>query len=512
VSVNESVNRIVTGSGVIFAGTLIGLFFDITIKRVFTLYLSPADFGTYSLALTVISITGAVATLGLNDGVARYIAYFRGRNEDHKINELITSAAVMGLTASVIAMIASPVLFEHLAGNGFDIQGKISAVIKIMIFAIPVTILLNVAVAVYRGFDRTNVNMYFYNLVRPLSLLIFASIAMFFHLSFHGMVFMDLLSMVFTFGVMSIYFIKKPPFELKLKLRFSEPTKELIRYSLPLLITSTLLNIMTWTATMMLGYFKSTEVVGIYSAVSPLVGFLGMMISPMGFVYVPVVSKLCGENRNGLVGPIYQIMTKWCFLLTFPIFVLMFVYPEALLMRIYGADYVSGSIVLRILALGSIANSYFGFNYHTIMASGDSDLLMKCSLASAGMNVILNFLLIPQYGIVGAAIASSTSFSAIEVFMTFKIWKNQNMHPFTSMYRRLTLINIFIVLFMLAARKALLLTGASWEYAAFIILYFAIIQYANILDENEKNIVGEIKKGIWNTIGVRIPYMFRIRA
>jgi O-antigen/teichoic acid export membrane protein len=311
---------------------------------------------------------------------------------------------------------------------------------------------------------------------------------------------------------MSIYFIKKPPFELKLKLRFSEPTKELIRYSLPLLITSTLLNIMTWTATMMLGYFKSAEVVGIYSAVSPLVGFLGMMIGPMGFVYVPVVSKLWGESRTGLVGPIYQIMTKWCFLLTFPVFVLMFVYPEAILIRIYGADYVSGSIVLRILALGSIANSYFGFNYHTIMASGDSDLLMKCSLASAGMNVLLNFLLIPQYGIVGAAIASSVSFSAIEVFMTFKIWKNQNMHPFTSMYRRLTLINIFIVLFMLAARKALLLTGASWEYAAFIILYFAIIQYANILDENEKNIVGEIRKNIRYTIGVRIPYIFRIRA
>ena len=80
------------------------------------------------------------------------------------------------------------------------------------------------------------------------------------------------------------------------------------------------------------------------------------------------------------------------------------------------------------------------------------------------------------------------------------------------MYRRLTLINIFIVLVMLAARKALMLTGANWEYAAFIILYFAIIQYANILDRNEKNIVGEIRKGIFDTIGIRISYIFRIHA
>ena len=308
-----------TGSVVIFAGTLIGLLFEFLFKRVFTSYFSPEDFGIYSLALTVISLTGAIATLGLNDGVPRYIAYFRGRNEEYKIHELITSAAVRGLTAAVLAMIASPVLFESLAGDGFDIQGKILSIIKIMIFAIPFTILLNVTVAVYRGFDRTNVNMYFYNIIRPLSLLVFASTAVFFGLSFHGVVLMDLLSMIFKFGVMSIYFIKKPPCELKLKLKFSKPANQLIRYSFPLLITATLLNIMTWTDTIMLGYFKSAEVVGIYSAVYPLIGFLSIIIGPMGFVFVPVVSKLWGENRTELVGPIYQIMTKWCFMLTFPL-------------------------------------------------------------------------------------------------------------------------------------------------------------------------------------------------
>jgi O-antigen/teichoic acid export membrane protein len=182
----------------------------------------------------------------------------------------------------------------------------------------------------------------------------------------------------------------------------------------------------------------------------------------------------------------------------------MFVYPESLLTNIYGADYISGALVLRILAMGSIANSYFGFNYHTIMASGDSDLLMKCSLASAAMNVFLNFILIPQYGILGAAIASSVSFSLIEVFMTFKIWKNQNIHPFTLTYKRLTVIGILMIASMLAARKALLLTGANWEYAAFIILYFAIVMYANILDKAELNMIIEILKSVWYVVEIRI--------
>ena len=117
----------------------------------------------------------------------------------------------------------------------------------------------------------------------------------------------------------------------------------------------------------------------------------------MGFVYVPVTSRLWGQNETAPLGSIYEVLTKWCFLLTFPLFALIFVYPEYFITKLYGAQYVSGATALRILALGFIANSYFGFNYHTLLASGDSDFLMKCSVASAGINVAVNFMFIIIY-------------------------------------------------------------------------------------------------------------------
>ena len=55
---------------------------------------------------------------------------------------------------------------------------------------------------------------------------------------------------------------------------------------------------MSWIDTIMLGYFKSAEVVGVYNAVYPLVGFLSLVIASMGFVYVPVTSKLWGQNNT----------------------------------------------------------------------------------------------------------------------------------------------------------------------------------------------------------------------
>lgn len=504
-SVNESVNRIVGGSGVILAGTFLGMLLDILIKKVMTSHLSPADFGTYSLALTVISISGAVATLGLNEGVPRYIAFFRGRQEEQKVHELIISAILMGLLAGLFAILVSPSLFESLAGEGFDAQGKILSVIKILVFAIPFTILLNLTVAIYRGFDRTSVNMYFYNIIRPLSLLGFASAAVFFGASLKGVVFADLISMVFTFGIMSVYFIKKPPVKPELKLKFSEPTKQLIRYSFPLLITATLLNLMSWIDTIMLGYFKPAEVVGVYNAVYPIVGFLSLVIASMGYVYVPVASKLWGLNDTQPVGSIYAVMTKWSFLLTFPIFALIFVYPEFLITKLYGAEYVGGTTALRILAMGFIANSYFGFNYHTLLASGDSDFLMKCSVASAGINAVINFTLIPEYGMIGAAIGTAVSYASIEVSMTLRAWRKQKMHPFTSMYRKLTLVCAVMTAAMLAAKEVIPLSGAAWEYAIFIIAYFVIVHYAKILDKTEVSMISEIRKTIRHNVSTHIP-------
>jgi O-antigen/teichoic acid export membrane protein len=248
------------------------------------------------------------------------------------------------------------------------------------------------------------------------------------------------------------------------------------------------------------------------AAVYPLVGFLSMIINSMGFVYIPVTSKLWGENRTQSIGPIYQIMTKWCFLLTFPIFALMLVYPEFLLTKLYGAEYASGALVLRILALGFVTNSYFGFCYHNIIASGESKFLMKCSAASAGVNALLNFVLIPQFGIAGAATASAISFVSIEILMTLRVWKKQNMHPFTPMYRKLTIICAFMVVSMLAAKQALLLSGANWEYAAFVVFYFVIIRYANVLDKTELNMIREIRKSIRYNIDIRIPQAIKSLA
>ena len=86
------------------------------------------------------------------------------------------------------------------------------------------------------------------------------------------------------------------------------------------------------------------------------------------------------------------------------------------------------------------------------------------------------------------------------------------MHPFTSMYRKLTLIGAFIVVSMLAARNALLLSGATWEYVAFVVVYFLIVRRAKVLDQTEIKMIGEIRKTIRYNISIRVPQAIKTLA
>ena len=80
--VNQSLQKIAKGTGIIFIGTIIGLLLGFIGRIILVRYITQTEYGIYSLALVIISIFVTISTLGLGEGSTRYIAYFRGKNEE----------------------------------------------------------------------------------------------------------------------------------------------------------------------------------------------------------------------------------------------------------------------------------------------------------------------------------------------------------------------------------------------------------------------------------------------
>ena len=84
--VNQSLQKIAKGTGIIFIGTIIGMLLGFVSRVIIVRYITQSEYGIYSLALVLISIFATISTLGLQEGSTRYIAYFRGKKEEGKVS------------------------------------------------------------------------------------------------------------------------------------------------------------------------------------------------------------------------------------------------------------------------------------------------------------------------------------------------------------------------------------------------------------------------------------------
>jgi len=440
--VNQSLQKIAKGTGIIFIGTIIVLLLGFVGRVIIVRCITQSEYGIYSLAFVIISIFVTISTLGLQEGSTRYIAYFRGKNEGGKVKGIISSSIKIALTASIIFSLILFLSSDLISTNVFH-SSELSTPLKIFSIAIPFTVLIGIFTSFFRGFDRVEPNVYFQNILMSVIYIMFLAGAVLLGLSFFGVLYAYLASVMFTCMAFAIYAIKKlplPTFFVKKEADANTATainpigKELLLFSLPLLAVAMLNMIMSWTDILMLGYFKTADVVGLYNGALPLAHLIPMTLNSMGFIYVPIVSGLYSKKLIGEMGQTYQVLTKWIFSVTIPLFFILFLFPETVLNLLFGLNYIQAASALRILALGFMFHAFLGLNGLSLMVMGKTRFLMLNSLSGAISNVVLNVALIPIFGIVGAAFASLLSYSVVNILNSTKLYQLSKIHPFTRNY------------------------------------------------------------------------------
>jgi O-antigen/teichoic acid export membrane protein len=162
-------------------------------------------------------------------------------------------------------------------------------------------------------------------------------------------------------AVLSFYFVEKKVFPLfSSTVKSISMDKELYYFSFPLIFVGILDMITGWTDIFMLGYFCTSTEVGVYNAALPTSKLLGVVLSPIGMIFGPVIVGLYAKNRIDELRRTYSSVTKWIFSLVFPGFLLMVLFSERILMILFGDAYVSGSTALSVLAFGVLITAMVG--------------------------------------------------------------------------------------------------------------------------------------------------------
>ena len=460
-------------------------------------YITQTEYGIYCLALVIISIFATISTLGLGEGSTRYIAYFRGKNEEGKVKGIISSSIKIAIIASISLAVIS-FFASHFISTSIFHTLALSTPLKIFSIAIPFTVLINVFIAIFRGFDRVDARVYFQDILRPVLYLLFLIAVVLFGLSFLGVICAYLASIAITCVVFVMYMVRKSPLAIRSGSSVTNPmTKELLFFSVPLLAVSMLMMVMSWTDTLMLGYFKTPDVVGVYNAALPLASLLLIVINSLGFLYTPIISNLYGKNQIEEMKRSYIILTKWSFLATLPIFFVLFLFPSVVLNLLFGSRYIGASVALQILSLGLFVGTITGHNYNTLIAMGKTNILMHIFLISGVTNIILNVTLIPSLGIVGAAIASAFAVAMANIIISMKLYQFSRIHPLTRNYLKSVIISIGIIFIIYIIAKNFLVV-TFWMlilfFMLFLLVYALLLLLTKSFDNEDVMILLEIEK------------------
>ena len=223
---------------------------------------------------------------------------------------------------------------------------------------------------------------------------------------------------------------------MPLPLRKGDHYRELLAFSLPLLVAGISSLILNWTDTLMLGRYTPPESVGIYNVSISLAKLMTFVLGAMGFIFLPMATEMYAKGQTQDLKRTYQVLTKWVFAATFPLFFVLFFFPEMTIEFLFGKGLVAASLPLRLLALGFLFHVFMGPNGLTLMSHGMTKTIMKISMSGAFLNIILNYLLIKRLGmdVIGASTATLVSYVTINVLSSITLYKVSGIHPLTFKY------------------------------------------------------------------------------
>lgn len=506
---NDSLRKIVKGAGIVFAGTTIGLGLGFLSRMIIAMFLGPNDYGLISLAVAGFSIATTLCLLGLDQGIIRYVSYYKEKRDRKRIKGVIFSVMKISIPISLVISTIFFVGAEWLSINLFH-EPRLIPVLRIFSIAVPFWVLTQIFLSITIGFQSMQYQVYvehlFQNILRIIAIIVLLSLGF----GVLGIAFAWVLSII-AMPFLAVYFLERKVFPIfSDREKYIPMEKELLSFSLPLIFAGMLALVTGWTDTLMLGYFTTTYYVGIYSAALPTAKLMLVVVRSFTVIFMPVITELHSKNKNEELKKIYSVVTKWILSIVLPLFLLMFLFSDSILRILFGEEYVAGAMALSILAFGFLISSALGPTGPVIRAWGETKQIFWIASLAACTNFILNLYLIPLYGITGAAIATASSLIAGSTLRLLFVYHIGKMQPFRKGFLKPIFTSIVAVLIMYGIVKYLfepvtLYILIPMFFVFLMIYFFSLLLFKGFGQEDLM-----IMKAIETKVGIKFELMKKI--
>jgi len=361
--------------------------------------------GVFALCLALLNITSILSRMGIDVAVLRFIASFK--SEKAKARSIYIKGFNFVVPLSICFTLLLFFFSEFIAITIFN-KSQLTFYIQVIAFAIlPFTIIYLNAQS-FRGLKKISHFAFFQHVSKFLFAIIFFLVISFFtNISVERNIFYAFVAALYCVMIISTLLLKK---ELVVKKEEKSPisNKKLIRTAFPMMLSTSILLIMSWADSVIIGIFKAESEIGIYNVAIRLAMISGLVLGAINSIVAPKLSEAYNNGRKKEFALIVRQSTRVIFFSSLPILIFLIIFPEFLL-SCFGSEFLIGKTTLYVLLVGQIINAFSGSVGVIMQMTGRERLFQNILLVALIINIGMNFLLIPTYGIIGAAIASSTS-------------------------------------------------------------------------------------------------------
>jgi O-antigen/teichoic acid export membrane protein len=181
---------------------------------------------------------------------------------------------------------------------------------------------------------------------------------------------------------------------------------------------------------MLLGYWGSSADVGRYLVTFQTAAVLALVLGAFDVVFAPMISRAWARRDEVALGEAYHALHRLAAMATVPAFVVVVVFREEV-MALFGGGTGDASAALVLLAIGYLVNAMLGGASTVLLMTGRSrTVLLNTVVYGIGLGLGA-MLLIPGWGLVGAAAAASATLVGVNLLRVWQVWRYHRMLPWT---------------------------------------------------------------------------------
>jgi O-antigen/teichoic acid export membrane protein len=409
---DDAARRQIRGSSLLFGGRLISVVANMVVQVLLVRSLGQSEYGAFAYALSIVSLAQVAVTLGVDRALPRFLAVYDETGDRPRLAGTVLLAVGSVVSFGLVVVLIAALAGRTLVGDGQG-SGEAAAILAILIFLAPIRALEEVQLGILATFARPRAIFVRRYVLAPVLNLVVVGLLVFRHedagFLAAGYVVAGALGLALSISLAWTALASRGVAGQLRGRDIEVPWGAMFGFALPLITTDALYLLINASDAIFLNAFHGTDAVAQVRAIVPVATLNSLVMTSFTPLFTPLAARLQARDETAALDDLYWQTALWIAIATFPVVLVTVAFAEPITVLLFGRDYAGSAPYLIVLSVGYYVNAALGFNGLTVRILGRLRVIVVANAFAAGLNIALNLLLVPQYGPIGAVIATTAT-------------------------------------------------------------------------------------------------------